>query len=598
MRKFVLTALLVCASLALPAQTLSNYQAGIIAQNPMVYFSFDGGSLSSVFGKTVTLTATPVGTVAGQFSFDVFGNAGNSIYFTGANDAIYDPAESSDLLVSGGGTATTNSTATGSISLLFRSLDPGIQSTTGEHFVFDAGGAAGTSNSLALLFENTANSDPLSLKLRFGDSSTVILPTNNIVADSWYYFALTYHETAVTNKATWYLGRLGGGSPLLSGTTSNALNAVAGDAAEFIIGSHTNFTSSFRNPGNGQVDELATWNRELSAAEIQAQYAKLPNTVLPVRSTYQSTITGQSPFLYFKLDGSLADSVHGTFSLTGNGNAPQYSGDYFGTTLSACYFNGGTDALLANSNLLSGGGTFNGNPGPGQGAVSCIFHSLTSTNVQGQRFVFSTDGAAGTSNAFGLFFENATGSNPLSLKLRFGDSSSVILPASNFMSAWYYFAMNYDETRTNQQVHWWLGIPGGILQSGSFSATAGSLAGQGNQFLIGNFTNFNAALRNSTPGSNGQVDEFAIWHRLLATNEVLAQFSALTLPAPSLSISLSGTNAIISWPSSNGAGFNLQSSPTLVSPAWSGAGAAAQVGNQFVVTNGVAPGSLFYRLKK
>jgi hypothetical protein len=614
--KFIFTILLAlaCFGLAVSAQTLSNYQAKVLGQSPSSYFTFDGGSLASIAGSPVTLSVNP-STVAGQFNYDVFNNATNSIYFTASSDAAYDQTHH---LISGGGTATTNSTAAGSITLLFRTIDPGPppSGAAGQHYIFSAGGSAGTSNTLALLIENPTSPDPLSIKLRFGDSSTTLLQSNNIVPDAWYYFALTYNEASTnsngtlnTNKARWYLGRLGGGSALVSGTTvSNDVSAVAGDGADFFIGSQTTFSSGFRNPGDGRVDELAIWNRELTANEIQAQFTNLPNVALPPAAKYQNVITNQSPSHYFKLDGNPADSINGSVILSTNSTGTAllgYSYDYFGTQPGACYISGGAEEALKYTSLLNGGGTYNpGASGTGKGSISCLFHPLAGTNYTGQKFIFSAGGSTGTSNGFALYFENISSSaNPLALKVRFGDSTDVALPVTNFMSEWYYFAMTYDETRTNKQVNWWLARPGTTLQTGFFSAISNSLAGAGNFFCIGNDASFASGFRavNSGRSSNGQVDEFAIWNRVLTTNEVAAQFSALSVsagPPPVLNISVSGTNAILSWLSSTDSGYALQSATNLAAPIWTGAGAAVVVGANYVVTNAISGSAQFYRLTK
>jgi hypothetical protein len=149
-------------------------------------------------------------------------------------------------------------------------------------------------------------------------------------------------------------------------------------------------------------------------------------------------------------------------------------------------------------------------------------------------------------------------------------------------------------------VHWWLGLIGGTLNSGTLSATNGSLAGQGNVFVIGSSSAslVNNSFRNSTPSGQGRIDEFAIWHRVLTTNEVVAQFSALTFPPPTLSIAVSGTNAIISWPSSTDSGYGLQSTTNLASPNWLSAGASFVVGTNNVVTNSISGSAQFYRLTK
>jgi hypothetical protein len=604
MKKLLLTLAAVAAGgILAQAQTLFDYQTAVLAQSPAYYFTFDFGGLSSIVGSA-TLSASPAG-VASQLGPDVFGNPGNSFYFTANNDVLIDANEVSDHLINGGGTATTNSSAAGSITFLFKTIDPGPQpgngTAQGQHFIFTGGGAVGTSNGLALFIDNpSAGTDPSALKLRFGDGTTTLITGTNLVPDSWYYFALTYTEAPVTNKAAWYVGRLGGDSQLLSGVTSNLLEAVAGDAVSFYIGGNSNFTSNLRNPGNGQVDEVATWNRRLSATEIQSQFVRLPNAAVAQRAGYQSVISQQSPVHYFKLDGSPADAAS-PIVLNTNGATPAvgYSYDYFGAPGGSAWFSIGTDALVVNSNLFNGGGTATGSPGPGKGSVSCLFRSLASTNVQGQRWVFSAGGSGTASNAFGLFFENLTGANPASLKIRFGESSTVLLSAANIQpSTWYYFAATFDETLTNHQVVWWLGRPAGTLQSGQMNAAVGSVAGQGNIFVMGNHTNFNAGLRNSTPSANGQVDEYAIWNRVLATNEVAAQFAALLTPAPTLNIARSGTNVLLSWPASTPPAYVLESTPSVSEPAWSAADLPVISGNQYVVTNAVVTNAQFYRLNK
>lgn len=189
--------------------------------------------------------------------------------------------------------------------------------------------------------------------------------------------------------------------------------------------------------------------------------------------------------------------------------------------------------------------------------------------------------------------------------MRFGNSSDVLIPGSNILSEWYYFAITYNETATNQQAHWWVGQPGATLQSGFFSATNGSLAGAGNIFFIGNQATNNPAsdsnalrYQNSSHTGNGQIAQMTIWNRVLSTNEVTAQFAALTVqaPPPVLSIVRSGSNVILSWSSSADPAFALYSSPSLSSPGWTSAGTATVVGSQYVVTNAIGGSPAFYRL--
>jgi|GEM_PF-1374660 len=625
---------LTCFSLGVSAQTLSNYQATVKAQTPSFYFTFDAGSHANVIGSSgPTLTLVGSAGFAGGFTYDIFQNPTNCIYFSlggSSGDGANDPSEGTDHIISGGGVATNTSTAVGTITLLFRTPDPGPPSgsTTGPgaKCIFSAGGATSSSNALYLQIENPNSTNaPNALRLAFGDSVTTILPATNVVWDAWYYFALTYNESATnadgspnTNKATWYLGRLNGAGTLASGQTINNTNAVAGSGTLFFIGAQTTGSSSFDKPGDGRVDEFATWtNRQLSTVEINAQFAGLPNPAIPPVSAYQTVISNQAPAHYFQLAGNAVDSMNPALALAINtglilvtnppfNSSVGFSYDYFLDQNGAAYFSIGTDAIYTNVNLLNGGGTYNaGSLGTGKGSISGMFHGLPCTNYYtGQIYILDAGGNTGTSNAFSLFLENPTSANPWSLKMRFGDSSDVLVPGTNILSEWYYFAITYDETVTNHQAHWWVGRPGATLQSGFFSAISNSLAGAGNAFYIGNQAESSANgfryQKNSHTG-NGQVSQFTIWNRLLTTNEVAAQFSALSVsagPPPTLSIAVSGTNAIISWPSSADPGYALQSTTNLALPNWLSAGAAYVVGTNNVVTNSISGSAQFYRLKK
>ena len=583
---------------AATAQTLSNYQSTVMGEMPNYYFTFDNGSLTSITNG-VTLLSSPASFT--QFTFDIFNNPNDSAFFSGLNDAL---VGTGDGLINGGGTSNLTSTASGTVTFLFKTLDPGFN--TGQRIIFSCGGSTTNHNALQLFIENTnpANGDTNSLKFRFGDTTTTILPVASLIPDTWYYFAFTYTEASTTtNKATWYLGRPGG--ILASGLTTNAPDCVAGDGTDFYIGNNPALSAGFRNPGSGTVDEFAIWNRQLSGSEVQAQFATLPSIAPPPRSAYENAITGQTPSYLFNFDGSYLDSVGGSLAVAPVGPTVGFTYDYFDSPTGAVNFVTGGDAVTNNSNLLNGGGTYTGTPGSGKGSLSFLFHTLPSYVNQGNRYLYTAGGGPGTSNRFELFFNTfSSASQPDSLKLGFGDSSTTILATNAFLpSTWYYFAMTYDESLSTKQVTWWLGVPGQALKSGTLNALNGSLAGQGNLFIFGDSTNLvSNSFRNSTPSGQGRMQEFAIWHRTLSGTEVTNQFNALVstpvVTAPLLSITLSGSNVILTWPSSTDPGYNLQSTADLTSPSWGSAGSASIVGNQYAVTNTLTPATLFYRLMK
>jgi hypothetical protein len=610
------------------AQTLASYQAAVNGQSPNYYFTFDG-SLTDTTGHGVTLASTPSSWT--QFATDIFGNANDSVYFSGSTDTLVDQNESSDLIINtgGSGAATVNSTATGTITFLFKSLDPGL--LTAQKYILGDGYTTASHNMMSLFFENTnvSNGDPMCLKLRFGDNYTTILQATNVVPDTWYYFAFTYTEATngyyfpnpadtqflydqngvITNcdtiKGKWYLGIPG--KQLASGITTNAVDAVAGQNL-FYLGIRDGSSGHFSTPGSGQIDEFASWNRRLSDAEVQAQFTNLPVVTVPgTLAAYQNVVvTNQSAKYFFPLNGNYTDAVGGALTLQTNtlsSGSYSFAADWFGNAGGSAVFSASGAALTNAANLLSGGGTFTGNPGSGKGSISCLFRTPISTNFTSYATVFSTAGGTVTSNLFMLRFDRVTTGNG-ALKLYFGDSVLSILQSTNIAtSAWYYFAANYDESLATNQVNWWLGLPGGTLNSGNLSATTGSLAGAGSTFVIGNTPTFGSPFRQAS-GAPGYIADFAIWQNYVLTgNDVTNQFNVLVAssasgPAPTLNIAVSGSNVILSWPSGTDSGYGLQSTPSLASPAWNSAGSPNVVGTEYVVTNALSPQVQFYRLKK
>jgi hypothetical protein len=72
------------------------------------------------------------------------------------------------------------------------------------------------------------------------------------------------------------------------------------------------------------------------------------------------------------------------------------------------------------------------------------------------------------------------------------------------------------------------------------------------------------------------------------------------LQSPSLAISLTGTQTLLSWPADSGAGYTLYSSTNPAAPAaWALAPVAMQTnGNRISVTQSVAGTAWFFRLQK
>lgn len=252
-------------------------------------------------------------------------------------------------------------------------------------------------------------------------------------------------------------------------------------------------------------------------------------------ATYQSAINAQLPSYYFTFDNTLVDSVGGSLTLSSAGGA--YASDYFGNANSTRSFSASTDSLSTSDIIAGGSSALNGNPlATGVGSMSFLFRTLDSTLLTGQRFVFAQrSSTTGASNAFGLFFDNATAAtDPGALKLRVGNgpTTSIMLSNSISVDSWYYFAVTYDETRDAGEVKWYLGQVGGSLSSGTVNIGNVAVVGDDSQaFVIGNSA-VGATGSYRSPG-NGQVDEMALWGRELSPEEVGGQFVAL-VPEPSV----------------------------------------------------------------
>jgi hypothetical protein len=256
----------------------------------------------------------------------------------------------------------------------------------------------------------------------------------------------------------------------------------------------------------------------------------IPAGLGPLRSQtlpdYQAVVQNQSPTYYFNLDGSLTDSVGGISSFAVAGTGGGFTGDFFGNTDSCRFFVNSSDALTNTDDLIGGGGPVGGDSAAtNRGTVVVLFRSLDSTNNTGQRFILSQGNTTANANAFGLFFENNISTDPNSLKLRVGNLTTPILPATNILpAAWYYFAVSYDEARVSGEVKWYLGHPGGVLESGTIDMSLAGVIGDNGTFFLGNRDSLTGGFR--SPG-NGRVDELAIWNRELTEGEIHSQFETL-----------------------------------------------------------------------
>ncbi len=606
-RNLLTLAILAGMGCSLHSQTLSNYQHVVASQQPTAYFTLDG-TLEDAVGPGRLLTKYDFAT--GGFATDVFRSPGMAYAFTGQSDyLLYSAANYGTNLLNGGGQTNMSSTAAGSITFIFRTLD--AAANTGQRFLFSAGNTVSNGNALGLFLENTnaSNGDPNSLKLRFGDTTTTILQASNLVPNAWYYFALTYLESRVPNKAVWYVGKLGG--DLESGYTTNAAEAVAGEGADLAIGNNLGLNSAFRNPGSGRLDEFVVWHRELSLAEIGTQFTNLPPGP-PLDGTYQEVTAALLPKYYFKFDDSLLDAVGGSLVLSTNGESGAFTTNALGNANAAYSFAQANDALYTTTDLINGGGPGADTTASGTGTISFLFRMLSDTNNTGQRYLFAAPANSANRNQLGLFLENNTNLvNPSSLKLRIGSGTMgnntssnpsnnvpVAYPEQLAPNAWYYFAMVYNEAINSGELKVYFGPVGGSLMVHNYDPANDSVVGDNGTLWIGNRDTLTSGFRD--PGE-GAIDELAIWHEELSAAEINAQFNAVLntgAPPPSLRISLENGAVLLKWPASAPATYSLEAAPTFISGDWTNAGSPAVVDSEYVVTNQLSSGAMFYRLHR
>jgi hypothetical protein len=215
------------------------------------------------------------------FAGDWFGVPGNCASLSLAQDAM----TNSFNLLSGGGTfsSTTPGTGKGALSCLFKV--PPTNAPSSSAFIYTTPGSIGASNNFSLVLAKTNNN----LQVSFGNATKTIRQGTNMVPGDWYYFALNYDETVVTNQVTWWLGQPG--TTLSSGVIAAVSNALAGAGTSFVIGNSTTFGSGFRGGTGlpGQIDEFAIWHRQLTGVEVTNQFNALvalgnPSVSLPAIS--------------------------------------------------------------------------------------------------------------------------------------------------------------------------------------------------------------------------------------------------------------------------------------------------------------------------
>ena len=273
---------MVFVTAAVHAQTLSAYQSVINGQSPMYYNTLDNTLAPS------TGTGTFSATAGSTFTSDYFGNANDAVTFAAATDQLLYGTGANIINASGD---TTIANQHGSMSLLFETPAT-IPSTT---IYLLSNGDAGTTGQFSMSLINGLVTVKVNNKTSpfTGTGSTGSLPT--LTASTWYYVAMTWDLNGVAagvNGVNFYLGQAGAASLSTTaffqrGGTGNFSSAAGGDlgngGAFSLSGHQLSATGGFQG---GVVDELATFNTELTSGQINSQFAALVIPPVPEPSAY------------------------------------------------------------------------------------------------------------------------------------------------------------------------------------------------------------------------------------------------------------------------------------------------------------------------
>ncbi len=238
------------------------YETVISNQVPSGWFKLNDSSFTnSAASGGLSLTYQ-----GGGWSPDVFAYGNSAYSFTNNTDRLGVP---NDAI--GGGTG--DATNQGSFTLLFKAL---TRQATSKRYVLSQGTA--TSNAIAVYFDGTGTNG--ALKVGVGPNEPIILQDSNLVRGAWYYLAVTCDEMRTnSNEVRWYLGRVGS-QALQAGSFALGSAKKFGNNGFITLGNKENGSSAFRESAsiNGAIDQVAFWKRELTEAEVNAQF----NTMFPL----------------------------------------------------------------------------------------------------------------------------------------------------------------------------------------------------------------------------------------------------------------------------------------------------------------------------
>lgn len=242
---------------------------------------------------------------------------------------------------------------------------------------------------------------------------------------------------------------------------------------------------------------------------------------------YQSVISSQNPNNWLKFSNNLTDN--GSSATTWTNTGLQYGADYDGTASSATKYNSTADDVSTATDVI-------GN----SGSLSFLF-AMPDSVFTADRYLFDggQDSGADDDN-FQLFWDDSEAN----LTVKLGNTSFDIAGSNieNNLGEWFYFAMTWDDTVNAQEGTAHFGIVGGTLSATALNPANASVMGDDDNFVIGNRDSANSGWRGSASGSNGNMDEFAIWNGTqLTSTQIQTQYAAIPEPATMSMVGLFGS---------------------------------------------------------
>lgn len=274
MKRFLVMLSVVATSALTSFADLAGYQNTIAnptgaTPGPTYWWKFDNDLSQSGSGAGGTLgEGNGAGGNLGGFTNDFFGNASSARYMGSSSNSL---STATDVIAGGNSSVNGDATAAGTGSLVVLFQTPSL-ALSGQRFLYAQGSSTTAASNSFAFFLDQNSAAARGPNLRAGNSTFNLNGSNNLALSTWYYLSVTWDESRNADEVHWSFGALGGS---LSTGIFNINNvSVIGNNGTFTIGnSSPTGSAAFAQSGNpGGIDELATYNYELSTAAINDQF--------------------------------------------------------------------------------------------------------------------------------------------------------------------------------------------------------------------------------------------------------------------------------------------------------------------------------------